>query len=165
LQKLPRSTATGRLKDLALAQRRWGRLQQPYWRTAWAFEVQITALDPPQGKENLKIAYNRHTQWDDWAALSEGCCLLRTNLTGVEASTLWKRYLQLTEAEWAFRITKDELVIRPTHPPQGDQAPAPQRGVRLRCVTAPDEAQKVLLHRLSLTLPQRLRRIDELIPM
>ena len=31
----------------------------------------------------------------------------------VDAATLWKRYIQLTEAEWAFRITKDELVIRP----------------------------------------------------
>ena len=26
---------------------------------------------------------------------------------------LWKRYIQLTEAEWVFRITKDELEIRP----------------------------------------------------
>jgi hypothetical protein len=155
-----------------------------------------------------------------------GLYLLRTNLTGVDASTLWKRYIQLTEAEWAFRITKDELVIRPiwhqkpdrvkahilvcflayvlwktlgqwmqrsglgeaprtlllelakiksgdvvlpvrrpAHPPKGAPAPTPERVVRLRCVTAPDEAQKVLLHRLGLTLPQRLRRIDELIQM
>ena len=49
--------------------------------------------------------------------------------------------------------------------PDGDQAPAPERVVRLRCVTAPDEAQKVLLHRLGLTLPQRLRRIDEVVQM
>jgi len=34
-------------------------------------------------------------------------------LKGVDAATLWRRYIQLTEAEWAFRITKDELVIRP----------------------------------------------------
>ena len=26
---------------------------------------------------------------------------------------LWKRYIQLTDAEWAFRIAKDELEIRP----------------------------------------------------
>ena len=32
--------------------------------------------------------------------------------------------------------------------------------VRLRCVTTPDEAQKVLLNRSDLTLSQRLRRID-----
>ncbi len=226
LQKLQQSAATGRLKDLALAQRRWGRLQQRYWRAARAFEVQMTPLNPPVGKAKIKITYSHNTLWDDWTALSEGCYLLRTNLGGVDASTLWKRYLQLTEAEWAFRIAKDELVIRPiwhqkpdrvkahilvcflayvlwktlgqwmqrcglgdaprtllrelakiqsgdvvlpvrrpATPPKGDQAPAPQRVVRLRCVTAPDEAQKVLLHRLGLTLPQRLRTIDELIPM
>jgi hypothetical protein len=33
--------------------------------------------------------------------------------------------------------------------------------IRLRCVTTPDKAQKVLLHRLGLTLPQRLRTVDE----
>ena len=35
------------------------------------------------------------------------------------------------------------------------------RTIRLRCVTTPDEAQKVLLNRLGLSVPQRLRRIDE----
>jgi hypothetical protein len=35
-----------------------------------------------------------------------------------------------------------------------------QRTIHLRCVTTPDEAEKVLLNRLGLTLPQRLRRID-----
>jgi hypothetical protein len=225
LQKMQQSAATGRLKDLAVAQRRWGRLQQRCWRAAKAFEVQMTPLDPPAGKAKIEITYSHHTPWDDWTALSEGCYLLRTNLTGIDAPTLWKRYIQLTEAEWAFRITKDELVIRPiwhqkpdrvkAHilvcflayvlwktlgqwmqrsglgeaprtlllelakiksgdvvlpvrrpaSPKSDQAPAPQRVVRLRCVTAPDEAQKVLLHRLGLTLPQRLRRIEEFIEM
>jgi len=37
--------------------------------------------------------------------------------------------------------------------------------IRLRCVTTPDEARKVLLNRLGLSLPQRLRRIDEVIQM
>ena len=57
------------------------------------------------------------------------------------------------------------LPVRRPPSPKGDQAPASQRVVRLRCVTAPDEAQKVLLHRLGLTLPQRLRRIEEFIEM
>ena len=39
------------------------------------------------------------------------------------------------------------------------------RTIRLRCVTTPDEAQKVLLPRLGLTLPHRLRRIDEVAQM
>jgi len=34
----------------------------------------------------------------------------RPRLTwAVDAATLWRRYIQLTEAEWAFRITKDEF--------------------------------------------------------
>jgi len=37
--------------------------------------------------------------------------------------------------------------------------------IRLRCVVAPDDGQKVLLHRLGLRLPQRLRRIDEVARM
>ncbi len=36
-----------------------------------------------------------------------------------------------------------------------------RRTIHSRCVTTPDEAQKVLVNRLGLTLPQRLRRIDE----
>ena len=40
-----------------------------------------------------------------------------------------------------------------------------RRTIHLRCVTTPDEAQKVLLNRLGLTLPQRLRRIDEVAQM
>jgi hypothetical protein len=226
LQQMRQSAAAGRLKDAAGAQRRWGRLQQRYWRAAKAFEVTITSLEQPEGKAKLKIIYRRNRRWDDWTTLSEGCYLLRTNLTGVDAQTLWKRYIQLTEAEWAFRITKDELVIRPiwhqrpervkahilvcflayvlwktlgqwmhrsglgdaprtlllelakinsgdvvlpvggpADPSNASPTQKPARQIRLRCVTAPDEAQMVLLHRLGLTLPRRLRRIDEVIAM
>src|SRR3990172_3726867 len=106
LQKMRQSAASGRLKDLALAQRRLGRIQQRYWRGAGAFDVKITLLDPPSGKAKLAVQYTRNQRWNQWAALSDGCYLLRTNLTDVDPQTLWKRYIQLTEAEWAFRITK-----------------------------------------------------------
>jgi transposase len=218
LQKMQQSAATGRLKDPALAQRRLGRLQQRYWRAARAFDVKITPRRHGTGKAKLQVSYTRNRSWSDWTALSEGCYLLRTNLTDLDPQTLWKRYIQLTEAEWAFRITKDELVIRPIwhHRPERVQAhilvcflayvlwktlaqwmhraglgeaprtllqefariksgdvvlPAhgrsgqPDKRIRLRCVTTPDAAQKVLLNRLGLTLPQRLRRIDEMVQM
>lgn len=226
LVKLQRSAESGRLKDIALAQRRLGRLQQRYWRAAGAFEVTITPVEAPSGQARIRIAYSRNAPWSDWTTVSEGCYLLRTNLVGVDPQTLWKRYIQLTQAEWAFRITKDELVIRPIWHHRGErvkahilvcflayvlwktlgqwmhrsglgdaprtlllelakiksgdvvlpvqrsrdqsndgQADGPDKLVRLRCVTTPDEAQKVLLHRLGLTLPQRLRRIDELVQM
>ena len=48
----------------------------------------------------------------------------RTNLTDVDPKTLWKRYIRLTEAEWAFRIAKDELVIRPIWHQKADRVKA-----------------------------------------
>ncbi len=41
----------------------------------------------------------------------------------------------------------------------------PRIGIRLRYVTEPDPAQKVLLNRLGLKLPRRLRRLDEVAQM
>jgi len=37
--------------------------------------------------------------------------------------------------------------------------------LRVRCVTTPDAAQKVLLNRLGLNIPQRLRYLDEVAQM
>ena len=218
LQKIQQSAQSGRLKDLQLAHRRLGRIQQRYWRASSAFDVKIVAIKNPADKAKLKVTFKRNKQWGDWAQLSEGCYLLRTNLTDADPKTLWKRYIQLTEAEWAFRITKDELVIRPIWHQKADRVKAhilvcflayvlwkslaqwmkraglgdaprtlleefskiksgdvvlptrrrdgqPKKTVRLRCVTTPDEAQKILLNRLGLTLPQRLRRIDEIAQM
>jgi len=218
LQKMQRCARSGRLKDLQLAHRRLGRIQQRYWRASGAFDVKIVTTKDPADKARLKITFKRNKQWSDWAQLSEGYYLLRTNLTNIAPKTLWKRYIQLTEAEWAFRITKDELVIRPIWHQKADRVKAhilvcflayvlwkslaqwmrqaglgdaprtllrefakiksgdvvlptrkrdnqPKKTVRLRCVTTPDDAQKVLLNRLGLTLPKRLRRIDEIAQM
>jgi transposase len=218
LVKLKASIENGRLKDEALANQRLGRLRERYWRVANAFEATIKRLPEPQGKARLSMTWKRRQRWSDWAAMSEGCYLLRTNLTEADPATLWKQYIQLTEAEWAFRITKDELEIRPIWHQKEERVlahilvcflayvlwkalgqwmwrsglgDAPRtlveefakiksgdvvlptrtsdgragKTVRLRCVTAPDEAQKVLLNRLGLTLPQRLRRIDEVAQM
>jgi transposase len=215
LEKMRASANSGRLKDEATANRRLGRLMCQYWRAAGAFDVKIEPLSPPQGKARLHVAWTRNDRWNDWAALSEGCYLLRTNLNETDPAVLWKRYIQLTDAEWAFRITKDELEIRPIWHQKSERVLAhilvcflayvlwktlgqwmqrsglgnaprtlldellkiksgdvvlPTRTkdgayngtVRLRCVTEPDEAQKVLLHRLGIPLPRRLRRIDEL---
>jgi len=45
--------------------------------------------------------------------LSEGCYLLRTNISDWTAEELWQAYMQLTQAEAAFRIHKSDLRIRP----------------------------------------------------
>jgi transposase len=49
----------------------------------------------------------------EWSQLSEGCYLLRSNITDWTAEDLWKAYIQLTEAETAFRIQKNDLQLRP----------------------------------------------------
>jgi len=48
-----------------------------------------------------------------WARLSEGCYLLRSNVTDWTGEELWRAYIQLTEAEAAFRLHKSDLVMRP----------------------------------------------------
>ena len=113
LLKMQRAAESGRLKTEHAAGERLGRLKEKNWRASHVFDVTIRRLDQPRGKQTLEITSRRNAKFAEWAALSEGCYLLRSNLTGVDAATLWKRYIQLTEAEWAFRITKDELEIRP----------------------------------------------------
>jgi transposase len=214
LQKLAAVAQTGRLRDATLAHQRLGRLKERYSRASGAFEVKITPIPQPTDKASLSITWARVTRWSEWSALSEGCYLLRTNLNETDPATLWKRYIQLTEAEWAFRISKDELDIRPIWHQKQDRVRAhilvcflayvlwkalaqwmkasglgdaprtllmelakiksgdvvlptvqrdgqPGKTVRVRCVTTPDKAQKVLLHRLGLRLPQHLRYLED----
>ena len=218
LKKLQAAAAAGRLQEEAAAGERLGRLKQQNWRASCAFDVTIKKLANPNGKQRLEITWQRNAKFGDWSQLVDGCYLLRSNLTGVDAATLWKRYIQLTEAEWAFRITKDELGLRPIWHQKEDRVKAHilvcflayalwktlagwmqnarlgdaprtlleemaklksgdvtlnarspsdgrQRHIALRCVTEPDAAQTVLLQRLGLTLPRRLRRLDHVAQM
>ena len=113
LKKMQTAALAGRLKEEAVAGERLGRLKQQNWRAARAFEVSIKRLAQPRGKQRLEITWQRQAKFADWSQQTDGCYLLRSNFTNTDAATLWKRYIQLTEAEWAFRITKDELEIRP----------------------------------------------------
>lgn len=112
LGKLEAAADSGRLRDQGTAERRLGRLLERYWRASGAFDVTI-GRKTTNGKSRLVINYRRNPRWGQWHALADGCYLLRSNLNETDPAVLWKRYIQLTEAEWAFRITKDELEIRP----------------------------------------------------
>jgi transposase len=218
LERLKASAEKGRLKDPELACERLGRLKERYWRAGSAFDVRVRKITGSNGKPRLSITWSRNDRWSEWRALSEGCYLLRTNLTETDPAKLWKMYIQLTDAEWAFRITKDELTIRPIWHHKEDRVQAhilicflayclwkalaqwmkasglgdaprrlveefariksgdvvlptrtpdgqPGKTVRVRCVTTPDAAQKVLLNRLGLTVPQHLRYLEEIAQM
>jgi hypothetical protein len=45
--------------------------------------------------------------------VSEGCYVLRTNISDWSGEALWRAYIQLTQAEAAFRIHKQDLSLRP----------------------------------------------------
>jgi hypothetical protein len=59
------------------------------------------------------LVWSKNEAWRDWANVSEGCYLLRTNISDWAAEELWRAYMQLTQAEAAFRIHKSDLRIRP----------------------------------------------------
>ena len=90
--------------------RQIGRLLQQNQRAAARFVVSLKDNDSPASFA-LHVAHN--AAFDDWAELSEGAYLLRSNITDWSDERLWKAYIQLTQAEAAFRIQKDQLHVRP----------------------------------------------------
>jgi transposase len=48
-----------------------------------------------------------------WARLAHGAYLLRTNHASSDPAALWRWYIQLTQAEAAFRTGKSDLHLRP----------------------------------------------------
>jgi transposase len=96
--------------DPALVNRQIGRILQQNQRAAARFTVELA---PDSGPAGLRLQVGYNAAFDDWAALSEGAYLLRSNITDWNDEQLWKAYIQLTQAEAAFRIQKDQLNVRP----------------------------------------------------
>jgi transposase len=88
---------------------RVGRLLGQNTRAAGAFKTEV--ITDAAGKVTLK--WEKVLSWRSWANLSEGCYLLRSNVSDWSAEELWRAYMQLTEAESAFRIHKSDLSLRP----------------------------------------------------
>src|SRR6202045_1068834 len=96
--------------DPAQVNRQIGRILQRNQRAASRFAI---ALEPDSGAAGFRLVVSYNTSFDDWAALSEGAYLLRSNIEDWSDQQLWKAYIQLTQAEAAFRIQKDQLNVRP----------------------------------------------------
>jgi transposase len=111
LERLAARIASSRKRlDPAIVNRQIGRILQQNQRAAARFAIALEADACPAGFR-LTVAYN--AAFDDWAALSEGAYLLRSNIDDWTDQQLWKAYIQLTQAEAAFRIQKDQLNVRP----------------------------------------------------
>jgi transposase len=96
--------------DAATVNRQIGRILQQNQRAAARFVVTLQP-DGCSAGFRLDVAYS--AAFDDWAMLSEGAYLLRSNISDWSDRQLWKAYIQLTQAEAAFRIQKDQLRVRP----------------------------------------------------
>jgi len=105
------------LRNRATAERRVGRLFQKYSRAARFFQVDINERNDPSHKsgKRLTITIAQHEEHREWAELSDGCYLLRTNLKDQDAATLWKTYIGLSQIEDSFRISKHDLGLRPIY--------------------------------------------------
>ena len=95
-------------KPLTIA-RRLGRLLGKNSRAAGLFETDV--VEESDGR--ARLVWSKKEAWRQWAELSEGCYILRSNITDWSAEDLWHAYIQLTQAEAAFRIHKSDLRIRP----------------------------------------------------
>ena len=111
LQRLAARLARAKKRvDPAVVNRQIGRILQQNQRSAARFAITLEPDGCPAGFR-LGVVYN--DAFDDWAAISEGAYLLRSNIDDWSDRLLWKAYIQLTQAEAAFRIQKDQLNLRP----------------------------------------------------
>ena len=104
LVKVRRQLRRRRIKKETRLQRVVGRLQERYaviWKYA-RVEVQGLKLSWNWDREQLRLAAQR-----------DGAYLLRAHWTEKDPERLWESYIQLTEAEAAFRTLKSEVSIRP----------------------------------------------------
>jgi transposase len=205
LGKLDRELKQARRKrDRTVLERRIGRLLGRNPRAAGGFKIELA--EDATCQAGLQLRWSRVEAWNQWTRLSEGCYLLRTNLTGQSPETLWQTYMQLTDVEAVFRTGKSDLKIRPLwhqleHRVQGHilfsflayalwktlqiwmersglgrgvrtvieecarlkandviLKTSAGRQIRLCCITQPDPAQRALLDRMGLVIPERLGR-------
>ncbi len=191
-------------RDKGKIERRIGRLLEKNTRAARAFTIEL--LEDKDRPAGVRLRYRSVRKWTDWAALSEGCYLLRTNISGKMPKELWRMYIQLTDVEEVFRTQKSELNIRPIWHQLEKRVQAhvlfsflayamwktlqtwmersglgrgartvieefarikaadvilpttAGRDVKLTCVTRPDKAQRAIIDRLGLELPERVGR-------
>jgi transposase len=182
-------------------ERRVGRLLEANSRAAGLFRIEVKE----RADHGADVVWEKLEGWRVWAEMSEGCYLLRSNIIDWDAEELWHAYIQLTEAEAAFRLQKGDLRIRPIWHQKEERVqahilvcfvayvlwkmlgqmckrvglgseprkvldeisqikvvdvvmPTKQGAViRKRCIAQPTKAQAILLQRLQLHLPQRMK--------
>lgn len=102
---LRRRVRAGQLKQPDLIQMQLGRLTERHVQ-AWRWIESVR-------HENGSIRWTWDREAFRKSVLTEGAYLLRAHWTERDPAKLWQTYIQLTEAEAAFRCMKSEVKIRP----------------------------------------------------
>lgn len=108
LTGLEKRVVEGQLRDRSKIERRLGAIQARHPQVADLYELEVSEQDG-----RLALNWKLRRERSSWQQAREGAYLLRTNLPDTDPEQLWKSYIQLTEAEAAFRALKSELAIRP----------------------------------------------------
>jgi len=109
LERLQRACLKGRIKQMGMAERRLGRLQEQNQRVARFYTVRIEQ----SSDQKVSLHWERNVTYTAWVEKTAGYYILRTNIQEWSAEELWNAYIQLTQAEAAFRIQKSDLRLRP----------------------------------------------------
>ena len=114
LLKIDTALRTSKRKetDVGKIERRIGRWQGRNPAAARLLEV-VVLKDESQRAIGLRIScpLGKGAKSD----LSKGAYLLRTNCTETDPAKLWRWYMQLTQAEAAFRTAKSDIGLRPVY--------------------------------------------------
>ncbi len=189
--------------DRAQVDRQIGRMLEQSFRASAKYELRVE--DAPDVPAGIRLVVEERPNWKSSRDTIAGCYLLRTNITDWTHDELWKTYIQLTDAENAFRTQKSQLSIRPVWHHREERTKAhifvcfiayamwktlelwqeraglgnsPRmildelrevqsadvvlpttdgRTLKVRCVVKPEAEQAMLLERLGIRLPRRLR--------
>ena len=107
LKKIQTSCQKKKQSAVKIAER-VGRLKGANSRAARLFDVKVEEEDG-----RAKLSWSKRESLRKWVTLTDGCYVLRSNVKDWTHEELWQAYMQLTEAELAFRIHKSDLRIRP----------------------------------------------------
>lgn len=108
LTKLSNQVKKGRLKDEKKIHIKAGQHLGEYKSVRRFYKVELNKKD-----EKLEFSWSVLKDKLRWKEITEGTYLIRTNVADLNQEQLWKMYMQLTEAEAAFRVIKSELSVRP----------------------------------------------------
>ena len=112
LLKIDRSLRRRPQADHGKVERRIGRWQGKYPAASKLMEAEVMADDQGRACALRVFCPLKPTEHP---LLVKGAYLLRTNCTETDPAKLWRWYIQLTQAEAAFRSAKSDIGLRPVY--------------------------------------------------